>query len=100
MCLHPGTGEGSARPILPTARKLQLLRKTIFAAAMGAAALAVPSVASAGTVVDSYTNHLASGTESLGTYSLNGYDMANISKWDVDISSRASWSADLRTDVF
>jgi len=74
-------------------------RRILIPAAIAAAALAVPGMASASTVADSFTNHLSSGSESLGTYHLDGYDAFHISNWDVDVTSKATWTADLRTDV-
>ena len=76
-----------------------MLRNTLLAAALGAASLAVPGVASAASAVDIHTNHLASETEAIGTYALNGYDVLGVSKWDVDVKSTASWSAGLTTHV-
>ena len=76
-----------------------MLRNTLLAAVIGTAALAVPGVASAASTVDIHTNNIASETESLGTYSLNGYDVLGVSKWDVDVTSKASWSAGLQTHV-
>ncbi|MDA0185356.1 PKD domain-containing protein [Solirubrobacter phytolaccae] len=76
-----------------------MLRKTLLVAAVGAAALAVPGMASAATTIDAFTNNLASETESLGTYHLGGTDVLGLSDWDVDVTSKATWTAGLQTHV-
>jgi hypothetical protein len=75
-----------------------LLRRFI-PAAVAAAALAVPGVASATATVDIHTNNLASETKSLGNYHLGGYDVLGVSEWDVDVASKATWTAGLETHV-
>lgn len=76
-----------------------MLRKSLLVAAVGAAALAVPGIASAATTVDAHTHNLTSETESLGTYHLGGTDVLGMSDWDVDVTSKATWSAGLQTHV-
>jgi chitodextrinase len=73
--------------------------RRLLPAAVAAAALAVPGVASATSTVDIHTNNLASESESLGNYHLGGYDVLGVSEWDVDVASKATWTAGLDTHV-
>ena len=72
-----------------------MFSKTLIAAA--AVALAVPGVASAAT--DTATHNLASATQSLGTYHVDGWDTQFITAWDVDVSATASWKASMQTQL-
>jgi hypothetical protein len=64
-----------------------------------AAALLAPSVASAASRVDINDNAIASTSENLGSYSLTGKDVLGLTDWDVDVTSKASWSGNLTTHV-
>jgi hypothetical protein len=75
-----------------------LLRRFI-PAAVAAAALVVPGVASANATVDLHTNNLSSESKSLGTYHLGGYDVLGVSEWNVDVASKATWTAGLEAHV-
>jgi hypothetical protein len=73
--------------------------RRLIPAAVAAAALAVPGVASATSTVDIHTNTIASASRSLGNYHLGGYDLLGLSNWDVDVASSAIWSGGLQTHV-
>ena len=64
-----------------------------------AVALAVPGVASATSIVDAYSAAIGSESENLGTYSINGHDVAGLVDFDVDIKSKATWTGNLSTHV-
>jgi hypothetical protein len=64
-----------------------------------AASLAVPSVASATSYVDTYSASMASETENIGTYSINAHDVANLVDFDLDIKSKATWTGNIASHV-
>ena len=64
-----------------------------------AVALAVPGVASAASIVDTYSAPIGSESENLGTYSINGHDVAGLVDFDLDIKSKATWTGNLSTHV-
>ena len=76
-----------------------MFRRILLPAVVGAAALAVPGVASAAATVDFNNTTIASDTEALGTYHLDGQDILGVSKWNVDVDSKAMWTADLQTHI-
>ncbi|MDA0169746.1 PKD domain-containing protein [Solirubrobacter taibaiensis] len=64
-----------------------------------AAALAVPSMASAAGKAEMYTHDLQSETANIGSYHIGGHDIFKIAEFDVDVAAKASWSGELQTVV-
>jgi len=74
-------------------------RSRALIAALGAAgALAVPAVASAAPVAQSYSMPIASGAANIGGYHIGG-SAGGLATFDVDVAARAKWSGRLSTIV-
>lgn len=75
------------------------MHRAVLALALStSAALAVPAVASAASVVDIYSAPIASESESLGSYQVSG-DALGYASLDVDVKSKATWTGSLATHV-